>query len=92
MKTATTFSEILRLWPSAGELREDLAKHGCEASEVLIRRWWGDEMLPDRAWLALTRAAAERGHHDVTLERLATIATTDRRTRLGIMQTRAAAA
>lgn len=91
MSAAKTFSEILRLWPNAGDLREALERHGCDATDVSIRRWWNDEMLPDRAWLALTKAAAEKGHDDVTLERLATIAQTDRKTRLGIIQARVAA-
>lgn len=92
MSAATTFSEILRLWPNAGDLRSDLIRHGCDASEVLIRRWWNEEMLPDRAWLALTKAAAEKGHEEVTLELLATIATTDRKTRLALLQARTQAA
>jgi len=49
-------------------------------------------MLPDRAWLALTKAAQEKGYLGVTLERLATIATTDRRTRLAVVQARTQAA
>lgn len=87
-----TFSEILRFWPNAGDLSADLLRHGCDASEVLIRRWWNEEMLPDRAWLPLTRAAAEKGHTDVTLELLATIAMTTRKTRLGVVQAKAQAA
>lgn len=88
MAEPKTFSEILRKWPSAGALSTALLRHGCDASEVLIRRWWNEEMLPDRAWLPLVRAAAEVGHEGVTLDLLARLAMTTREDRLSIVNQR----
>lgn len=87
-----TFSDLLRRWNSAGELATGLARHGCTASETLIRRWWNEEMLPDRAWRAFVALAQESGHKDITLELLATIAETSRQDRFAALTKRAQAA
>lgn len=91
MSEPKTFSELLRKWDSAGALSAALAKHGCDASEVLIRRWWNEEMLPDRAWLPLVLAAEEAGLSGITLEVLATLAMTSREDRLARLPQRASA-
>lgn len=87
-----TYTDILRRWPTAGALKAGLGRHGCEASAVLIRRWWNDEMLPSRAWAPLAALAKEEGHKDVTLARLASIGLVDRKTRVAHLQQRSGAA
>jgi hypothetical protein len=84
-----TFTELLRRWNTAGELSKGLQRHGCEASETLVRRWWNEEMLPDRAWRAFVALAAEEGHDDITLDLLAEIAETPRQERLDQIATAA---
>ncbi|MFN3856558.1 MAG: hypothetical protein ACK4RV_02330 [Caulobacter sp.] len=83
---AKTFAELLRLFPKASDLGSALAEHGCAATPVLVRRWWGGEMLPARAWLAFVKACQARGHTDVTLELLATIAETPRADRVRTLE------
>ena len=87
----STFTELLRRWQTAGELSKGLLAHGCEASETLVRRWWNEEMLPDRAWRAFVDLAYAAGHTDITLEVLAKIAETPRPDRIQQIAARAAA-
>lgn len=77
-----TFSDLLRRWKTAGDLVAAFAGQGFEISEVLVRRWWNEEMLPERCWRSFVAAAKAAGHKDITLELLAEIAETDRQDRL----------
>lgn len=86
-----TFTELLRRWNTAGDLSKGLLDEGCEASETLVRRWWNEEMLPDRAWRAFVALAEKAGHEDITLDVLARIAETPRSERLTLIAARAAA-
>ena len=84
MATAT-FTALLRRWPTACALRDDLKAHGCAVTDVLIRRWWNDEMLPNRHWRAFVAASEAKGFKDVSLDSLARIAEVPRKDRLAAL-------
>lgn len=88
---AETFSELLRAFGTAAELGKALKAHSCEVSPGLVRRWWNEEMLPDRAWLPFVEACKVAGREDITLETLARIAVVPREQRLAILAKRRAA-
>jgi hypothetical protein len=65
----TTFDDILKLWPSIGDLASDLAvPYG--TAQVMVHRG----RVPARHWLKLVGAAQRRGFEGVTAERLTEIA------------------
>lgn len=68
MQVIQTFSELLKLWPTAGALAEDL-----EVKEVTARMW-RQRGIPSEYWLGVVAAAEKREIKGVTLEMLAKLA------------------
>lgn len=63
-----SFADLLKLWPSAGELASDL-----DVKEVTARAW-RRRGVPSEYWLALVEAAQARSIEGVTLDLLAKLA------------------
>ena len=63
-----TPKELLGLWPkpSLETLAGDIG-----VSLAAVRKWPQRDRIPSEYWLALVRAAHDRGIRDVTFERLA---------------------
>lgn len=63
-----TFADIIGLWPNAVALADDIRER-----PVTVRAWKRRGSIPAGRWLAVVRAANQRGH-PVTLEVFAQIA------------------
>lgn len=64
----SSFSELLKLWPSAGEIADDL-----KVKEVTARMW-RQRGIPSEYWLGVVASAEKRGYQGVTLDLLAALA------------------
>lgn len=70
MQVIQTFSELLKLWPSAGALAEDLNSPEAPVKEVTARMW-RQRGIPSEYWLGIVAAADKRGIEGVSLDLLA---------------------
>lgn len=69
-----TFADLLKQWPSAGALAEDLsasaASEDLQVKEVTARMW-RQRGIPSEYWLGIVASAEKRGIEGVTLDLLA---------------------
>lgn len=74
MKSPSTFSDVINLWPSRTALAGDI---GLEDAN-LVRSWRSRDRIPDEYWAAIVKAAGERGFSKVTPHLLTALAATKR--------------
>ena len=64
-----TFTDVLKLWPSPGELARDL-----DIPVGVVKQWRRRDSIPPERWQALVTAAHGHGHMHITTDFLASIA------------------
>jgi len=69
----TTYQEIIKRWPSVGELASDL-----NVTPDLVRKWAVRDRIPVDYWLSLVKSAEK---HDVSLKYIEMIVIEDRKGR-----------
>lgn len=70
-----TFADIILRWDSMVEFGADLdSGTSNETPYQTIAGWRRRNFIPSYRWADLLRAAARRGHHDITIEKLGAMA------------------
>lgn len=69
-----TFADLVDLWPTQQSLADDVTTDESRVLANTVALWKRRDFIHPKYWIAIVRAAAARGIHGVTCERLAKIA------------------
>ncbi len=67
------YKDVISLWPNCADLARDLGLDP-RTGALRVRAWKRRDRIPPEFWAAIEAAAARRGISDVTVHRLAMIA------------------